>query len=327
MQAVVFQKGLRVETNYPPPEIARGWALLKVIQAGICRTDIEITHGYMDFQGVPGHEFVAYVADCEEESWIDQRMVGEINVGCGVCDACRSGWTRHCPRRRVLGIAGLDGCLAEYCALPIANLHRVPDDMTDDEAVFVEPLAAAYEILDQVPVRTETRCLILGDGKLGILCAWVLSTVSRHVELVGRHPEKLALAEWNGVRARRNADSGALADLVVEATGRPEGFAAGVRCCKPRGLLVLKSTLASRATLDLTPVVLNEITVIGSRCGRFEAALAGWARHRFPLSRLIAARYSLSDAVEAFERAQQPGVLKVLVDISGSKRVARSDTL
>ncbi len=323
MKAVVFDGSLRLTNEQPPPDPGPGWALLRMRTAGICRTDLEILRGYMHFSGVLGHEFVAEVADSDDDRWLDQRVVGEINVGCGQCDACRAGLSRHCPNRRTLGIYGLDGCMAEYMTLPVANLHRVPDAIRDDEAVFVEPLAAAYEILDQVPIKPDTRCVVLGDGKLGILCAWVLSTVSSDVTLSGRHPEKLDKAAWNSVKTTASQNLPP-ADIVVEATGRPEGFAGSVRLCKPRGTLVLKSTIASRSELDLTPVVVNEIAVVGSRCGRFEAALEGLARHRFPVARLVAARYPLEDAVAAFRHAGQPGVLKVILDVSPTEHPSPS---
>lgn len=314
MKAVVFDGALRALSNVQPPELKPGWALLRVLQAGICRTDLEIIKGYMGYRGILGHEFVATVADCENDSWLEQRVVGEINVGCGHCRACAAGWARHCPTRQTLGISRLDGCMAEYCTLPIANLHRVPDLLTPDEAVFVEPLAAAYEILDQVPVDASSRCLVVGDGKLGILCAWVLSTASRQVTLLGHHPEKLAMAQWNEVSTTTEQPREP-ADIVVEATGRPEGFNLSVSLCKPRGTVVLKSTIASAPIADLTPVVVNEITIVGSRCGRFEAALAGMAHHRFPVTRLITARYPLDQALTAFEHAAQPHAVKVLLDM------------
>ena len=314
MKAVVFEGTRLTVRDAAPPELRSGWALLRVRVTGICRTDIEITRGYMNFSGILGHEFMATVADCEDEDWIDRRVVGEINVGCGECAWCRSGLARHCPHRSTLGISHLDGCMAEYVQLPVGNLHHVPDALADDEAVFTEPLAAAFEILDQVPVQKDSRCIVVGDGKLGILCAWALSTVSSDVTLIGRHPEKLARAEWNHVRTATSKDLPA-ADIVVEATGRPDGFGVSLGLCKPRGVLVLKSTIASRADINLTPVVVNEITMIGSRCGRFERALAAMVRHHFPVTRLISARYPLEQAVEAFRHAEQPGTLKVLLDI------------
>jgi alcohol dehydrogenase len=323
MKAVVFDGALRVAADMEPPESKPGWALLRVLRAGICRTDLEIVKGYMGYRGILGHEFVATVAECEDETWLERRVVGEINAGCGHCDACRAGLSRHCAGRQTLGIFQLNGAMAEYCALPTANLHRVPDALSDDEAVFIEPLAAAYEILDQVPIADSARCVVVGDGKLGILCAWVLSTATPHVTLWGHHPEKLELARWNGLRVTTEPPPGAF-DMVVEATGRPEGFNVSVGLCKPRGTLVLKSTIASAMNVNLTPVVVNEITVMGSRCGRFEAALAGMARYRFPVARLVTARYPLDDAAAAFERAAQPQALKVLLDIQ--QREISADT-
>ncbi|RMG43732.1 MAG: alcohol dehydrogenase [Acidobacteria bacterium] len=304
-----------LRSDLPEPQPRDGWAVLRVRLAGICRTDLEITRGYMAHRGVLGHEFVGEVAACSDRTWIGRRVVGEINAACGRCATCRAGLPRHCPERRVLGIDRLDGCLAELCTLPVANLHPVPDAIPDERAVFTEPLAAAYEILEQVAVGREDRVVVLGDGKLGILCAWVLATASRRVTLAGHHPAKLAAAAWGGVETvAPPAAPAAGADLVVEATGAPGGLEQAARLCRPRGTVVLKSTLAGGSPVDLAPLVVNEITVVGSRCGPFERALEGLERHRFPVERLIAARYPLSRATEALARAAEPGVLKVLVE-------------
>jgi len=323
MKALVYDSdGLRVVDGRPRPTPRQGWASIRVHLAGICRTDLEIARGYMGFGGVLGHELVGTVAECADERWIGKRVVGEINAACGHCDFCARGLERHCPTREVLGIAGLDGCLAEYCTLPIANLREVPAELEDERAVFTEPLSAAYEILDQIALDGGERCVVLGDGKLGILCAWVLATRCADVTLVGHHADNLALAAWRGVatevardRAREHTPPATKrdADLVVEATGAAAGLTEALARCRPRGTIVLKSTVADPQPLDLAPFVVDEIRIVGSRCGRFEAGLAGALEHRFPVDRLITARFPLARGEEAFARAAEPGALKVLV--------------
>jgi alcohol dehydrogenase len=316
MKALVFDSaGLRLVDDRPKPQVREGWAAIRVRSAGICRTDLEIVRGYMGFEGVLGHEFVGTVEESSDATWIGKRVVGEINAACRQCDDCARDLGRHCSQRTVLGIAGLDGCLAEYCALPTANLHEVPSSLDDDRAVFTEPLSAACEILDQVDLDGGERCAVLGDGKLGILCAWVLATRCLDVTLVGRHPDKLALARWQSLKVTTDANPLARrADVVVEATGRAHGLARAIELCRPRARLVLKSTVAEPEPIDLAPVVVGEIQIIGSRCGRFEAGLAGAVEHGFPVERLISARYPLERAEDAVARAAEPGVLKVLVE-------------
>ena len=316
MKALLFDGSLRLSSDYTRPVPDSGWAAIDVALAGICRTDIEICRGYMDFRGVLGHEFCGRVTECADREWVGKRVVGEINAPCGQCDWCRNGLGRHCPKRCTLGIQGLNGCMAETCVLPVRNLHTIPPHMTDEQAVFIEPLSAAYEILDQVAVQKDTRCVVLGDGKLGILCAWVLSTVAADVTLVGHHESKLERARWSRVQTVLDSDSVAAgADLVVEATGRPEGLARAMTLCKPRGTVVLKSTVATQGNLDLTPIVINELNVIGSRCGLFSHGLAGWETNRFPLEQLITGRYPLDNGMEAFRAAEEPDALKILVEI------------
>ncbi len=317
MKALLFDGALKLVNRYPQPRLRRGWALIRVRKAGICRTDLEIVRGYMGYRGVLGHEFVGVVEACRDRKWIGRRVVGEINAACGRCAWCRRGLGRHCPNRSVLGILNLDGCMAEYCALPVANLRAVPGKLTDDRAVFVEPLSAAFEMLDQVKVSPSDRCIVLGDGKLGILCAWALATVSRDVTLAGHHPHKLRLARWRRVKAvpaGRTLKTGA--DVVVEATGSAAGFARAMALCRPRGTLILKSTIAGASKMNLAPLVIHEITVVGSRCGRFERGLQEAVRNRFPLERLISARYPMAKARQAFARAARRGTLKVLLDMA-----------
>lgn len=307
-----------VERGIPrPPE---GWALIRVIVAGICGTDLAILGGYADAGGVPGHEFVGRVVSGAEGRWQGRRVVGDINVGCGACDACRQGDSRHCPGRRVLGIRSLDGCLAEYCLLPAANLHEVPAGLSDRRAVFAEPLAAAGRILDQVPLTGKERAVVVGDGRLGILCAWALHTRLGDVTLVGHHSGKLAAASWRRLQTRL-ADDGPIedADLVVEATGTAGGLAAALGICRAQGTLVVKSTLTAVAGLDLSPVVVKEIRIVGSRCGRPDAALemmTAWPD--LPLERLVTAAYPLERAPAALAHAGRAGAIKVLVEGGGS---------
>jgi len=321
VKALVFEHGVRLRLDHPEPALRPGWAVIDVALAGICRTDLEIVKGYMGFSGVLGHEFVGRVAACDDAEWIGRRVVAEINAACGRCGWCAQGMGRHCPNRTVLGIQGLDGCLAERCAAPTANLHAVADDLSDDEAVFAEPLAAAHEILEQVVVAESARCVVMGDGKLGILCAWVLSTASRDVTLVGRHERKLARARWGGVKtALSPGEVRPGADLVVEATGTGQGLMQSLNLVRPRGTLVLKSTVAAQGELNLAAAVVNEVTVVGSRCGPFDRALKALRAFRFPVGRLIDGRYRLEDAEAALARAGERGVLKVLVEPSVSTR-------
>lgn len=300
--------------NHPQPHLQPGWALAKVTLAGICRTDLELAQGYMDFKGVPGHEFVGVVESCEDEVWVGKRVVGEINAACGTCEWCEADLGRHCPQRQVLGILGLDGCMAAYCTLPLANLHSVPESLTDEQAVFAEPLSAAYEILDQVEFSGFERCLVLGDGKLGILCAWVLATVTPDVTLLGRHATKLEKAAQRGIKTSLADDfDGEQADIVVDATGSGAGLNQAMQHCRPRGTLVLKSTVASQGEVNLAPIVIDELNVVGSRCGLFEHGLAGLVTEGFPVESLISDRFALDQGAEAFTRAAEKGVLKVLL--------------
>jgi len=317
MLAAMFADGLRL-VRRPVPLPPPGWALLRVSLAGVCRTDIEILKGYMGFTGVIGHEFVGTVAAAEDSAWLGRRVVGEINAACGTCDWCARDLGRHCPNRTTLGIDRLDGCFAEYCMLPVANLLPVPDSIPDERAVFAEPLSAACEILEQIPVTATDRIVVLGDGRLGILCAWVLATVCPNVLLVGRHEDKLAKAQWHGLRTCLGPvpKEARGADIVVEATGRPEGLGEAIACCRPRGTIVLKSTIVAENGFNLSPVVVAEQTIVGSRCGRFQDGLTLLERHPdLPLERLISARLPLNQIHEAISCAQQ-GALKVLVDCS-----------
>jgi threonine dehydrogenase-like Zn-dependent dehydrogenase len=324
-------KLIAVTKGIPKPR--PGSALVRVRLAGICNTDVEILRGYHAFCGTPGHEFVGEVAEVqgvsarETSKWLGRRVVGEINVACRaygfrpVCDFCRRGLKTHCARRTVLGIVAHDGAFAEYLALPLENLHVVPSSVSDEQAVFAEPLAAACEILDQVNVSQFGEAAVLGDGKLAQLIARVLCTKVQRVVMYGKHEKKLAFARRAGVETKRvRGDAGDLKrvkerfPLVVEATGSPTGFALAQQMTEPRGTLVLKSTFHGAATAETWPIVVKEITVVGSRCGPFVKALALLRSGKVDPRPLITHTFSLAKAAEAIRFAQKSGVLKVLLN-------------
>ncbi len=314
MRALFWDGTVARVVDRPRPAPQSGMALVRVRLAGICNTDLELTKGYMNFRGVLGHEFVGTVEDGPPD-WQHQRVVGEINFGCGACPWCLRGLQRHCPTRRVMGILDADGAFAEFVAVPVANLHPVADTVPDDAAVFTEPLAAAFEILEQVHVRPGTDSVVLGDGKLGLLVAQVLHQAGAHVLAVGKHEEKLDVLRRRGITTVTVQNwSGAAADLVVEASGSPAGFATAVKATRPRGTLILKSTCAVDAQVNLAPLVINEITVVGSRCGSFPPALRALTTGSIDVRPLISARLPLSEGVQALQRAALPGVLKVLLE-------------
>jgi len=317
MKAIYFDgksRQLACRDDIPMPEPAKGEALIKVIKAGICKTDLEITKGYMGFDGIPGHEFVGVVEKSDDESLVGSRVVGEINCGCGVCDACMHGDKNHCRTRSVLGINGRNGAFAEYMTLPVENLHHVADSVSDDEAVFVEPLAAAYRVVEQVIIRGKS-ILVLGDGRLGLLIAKVTAVIRGNVTLCGRHPEKLALVEGKGVATLLESElkNDKQYDIVIDATGNPDGVAIALSHTRPRGQLVLKTTVFEPVKLDLNKVVIDEISVIGSRCGPFEHALALLEMKEINVTKLIQKEFKLEQGLEAFEAAAKPGALKILL--------------
>jgi 2-desacetyl-2-hydroxyethyl bacteriochlorophyllide A dehydrogenase len=289
-------------------------ALVRVRISGVCGTDIELTRGYYPYTGVMGHEFVGEVVAAPDESWVGQRVVGDINVVCGSCEQCAEGRPTHCEDRTVLGIIARNGAHAEYLTLPVANLHRVPEAVPDEAAVFAEPLAAAVEVLQQVHVAPTDRVLLVGAGRLGQLVARVLSLTGAQLRVVARHPHQQALLREAGI-ATVDADEVAQNrwDIVVEATGSPSGLALARHALRPRGTLVLKSTYAGEVTLDLSPFVVDEITIVGSRCGPFEPALRLLEQGLVDPLPLVSATYPLSRAVEAIEAAQQRDVMKVLL--------------
>ncbi|MBU0495218.1 MAG: alcohol dehydrogenase catalytic domain-containing protein [Chloroflexi bacterium] len=326
MKALVFDgHHLRLEYNHPDPVPAGDEALVRVRLAGICNTDVEIMRGYRGFTGVLGHEFVGTVEHCADPRLIGQRVVGEISCSCGECETCRAGRYTHCPQRTTLGIIGRDGALGEWLVLPMRNLHRVPPGVPDEAAVFTEPLAAAIEVLEQVHLHPTDRVYVVGDGKLGLLVAQVLSLTGCEIASVGRHPEKLALLQARGIATilanqtadlDRSADVACqVADVVVDCTGHPAGFELARRLLRPRGTLVLKSTFASRRGVALTPLVVDEIKLVGSRCGPFAPALRLLRRELVDVRSLITATYPIDDGLAAFRRARKKGTLKVLVSM------------
>src|SRR5438270_6995305 len=320
-----------LEKNYPLPDLQTGEALIRVVLTGICNTDLEITRGYLAFQGVLGHEFIGIVEAVHEGSGaspptylIGKRVVGEINVAChrSDCAHCRQNMFTHCPNRTTLGIVNRDGAFAEYLTLPVANLHLVPDNVSDEEAVFVEPLAANFEIVEQVHIKPTDSVVILGDGKMGQLAAQVLPFVGCEVMMVGKHREKLALAEKRGVHTFVHNDATSFTlenkrrvDLVVECSGSAQGLELALRLVRPRGTLILKSTVSEKSLLHLAPIVIDEIRMQGSRRGPFAPAIRALSQRTVDVHPLISAYYNLDDGLAAFEHAARPGVLKVLVRI------------
>lgn len=314
MKALTFDGSVVAVSERDLPRPGEGEVLLRPTVAGVCNTDLEIVKGYMGFTGTLGHEVVAVVEE-GPSSWKGKRVCCEINFACGRCRWCHEGLGRHCPHRTVLGIQAQDGAFAERVVAPLANLHAVPEAVSDDQAVFVEPLAAAFEILEQVHVRPGTEVTVLGDGKLGMLIALVLAKAGARVLAVGRHDDHLAILRERGIATvRDDAWDRTAKPLVVEATGTAEGLALAMGATLPRGTLVLKSTVADDHGVDLAPLVIHEITVVGSRCGPFGAALDALADGSVKVEPLIAARYELAEGVAALDRARQRGTLKVILD-------------
>lgn len=316
MKALVFEAGEPRVVERPDPDPPEGEAVVRVHLAGICGTDLEIARGYMAFDGVPGHEFVGVVERSADPALAGRRVVGEINAACGTCPTCRAGRPRHCPNRTVLGIAGRDGAFAERLALPEGNLHLVPDTVPDAAAVFAEPMAAACEILEQIGDLAGSRTAVVGDGRLARLCARVLAREGAPPEIWGRHPEKLLRFERDGLRTHRGAPgTDRPFDVVVEASGSPEGFDLALRLVRPCGTVVLKSTYHAAAPIAMAPVVIDEIRVVGSRCGPFAPALARIADDPSFFASLISDVLPLREARDAFRRASSPSASKVLIDL------------
>ena len=323
MKAVVFDNELKLDNNYKKPIPEKGEALIRVKLAGICNTDYEITKGYMGYVGVLGHEFVGIVEDVnsekpEDNAWIGKRVVAEISWGCDDpnCEWCAKKNYRHCPNRHTIGIWEKDGCMAEYLTVPTNILFEVPENVTDEQAVFVEPLAAACEILEQLHIEPTSKILVLGDGKLGLTTALALNAHNLDVVLVGKHQNKLDIAKAQGVKTVLLNDlKQEKYDVVVEATGSASGFETSMSLTKPRGVLVLKSTVASGKELNLAPIVIDEITVLGSRCGQFAPALRLLKNNRIDFTPFISGIYPIEKSLEAFEANKSKENLKILIRI------------
>lgn len=320
MRALRFTDGKLSLADVSRPT-GEGESLVRVLRTGICNTDLEIVRGYAGFSGTIGHEFVGIVESADDiPELIGKRVVGEINAGCGICERCLAGDPRHCPSRTVLGIVGRDGAHAEYLRLPSRNLLEVPENVSDEQAVFAEPLAAAYGIIEQVSIEKDTKVAVIGDGKLGLLCAMSIRLKADDVTLIGKHSAKIGLAENVGVEGVLLSELGSSMskyfDVVVEASGSESGFATAVDLVRPRGKIVLKSTFHGMPTWPASRVVVDEITVVGSRCGRFAPALELLAAGTVPVDSLIEDEMPLSLGVEAIERASGKGTLKILLNPS-----------
>ncbi len=314
MQALVFDGHLRYDAAHPLPQTAPGESLVRVRCAGICNTDLEIVKGYMGFRGILGHEFVGVVEDGELKG---ERVVGEINAYCGECPTCRRGDATHCPNRTTLGIMGRDGAFAEFLVLPTRNLHRVPSSVCDAHAVFVEPLAAACEITDRLHVRPTDRVCVLGDGKLGLLAAQVLSLTGCDLMVIGRNTDKLAILERRGIAASQDSTlADGQYDYVVDCTGQASGFDLARRLVRPRGTLVLKSTFHGVQETAFATFVVDEISIVGSRCGPFSPALRLLEKRLVDVDSMISAEFPIARGVQALEHASEKGVLKDLITMN-----------
>ncbi len=316
MRAVVLAEGtLSLDTEHALPEPAQGEVLVRVLQAGICETDLQLARGYMGFQGVLGHEFVGIAEDGPLEG---ERVVGEINCSCGRCPTCQSGLPTHCPQRTVLGILNHEGAFADYLSLPSRNLHWVPDEIPTEQAVFVEPLAAAFQIPAQVPLSNDLKVLLLGDGRLGILCSQVIQQFGCRLTTVGKHTDKLKLLEQLGIDTIHLDDlvPARDADIVVDCTGSKTGLPLAIQCVRPRGTVVVKTTVVDDVSMNWAPLVIDELTLIGSRCGPFPEAIDALKSKQIDVQPLISASFPLDDALSAFDRARSGNALKVLLNVS-----------
>lgn len=315
MRAVVFDGTLHLDPQHADPVLRDGEALIKVNLAGICNTDIEITRGYKGFNGILGHEFVGTVIACGDASWVGKRVVGEINAACRRCPTCLRGDDPHCPNRTTLGIYKRAGSMADVFSLPIDCLHEVPAGVSNAQAVFTEPLAAALEILEQTHIKPTDRIALVGDGKLGLLIAQVLRLPGSDVTVVGRHPERWELLHRQGIKTVKSTEASGWYDVVVDVTGNPDGLHTSRKLVRPRGRLVMKSTVAAETQLDLTMLVVDEIQLLGSRCGPFAAALRLLERGLIETAPLMQATYGMNDAMAAFVASR--GALKVVLDMEG----------
>ncbi len=313
MRALVFDRNLEFRGDYPDPVAAPGESIVAVGFAGICGTDLEIARGYMQYRGVPGHEFAGRVAQSQNPALRGKRVVGEINAGCGRCAMCSAGLARHCPNRTVLGILGRDGAFAEFLRLPDANLNPIPDSMPDEVAVFVEPVAAAYEIFEQVHLSRNQTIAVIGDGRLGAIVALALKAEKYQPKVTGHHREKLARLAELGLDTAEEFSVRDKFEVVIDCSGSGSGFRRAVELVRPRGKIILKSTAAASAEINLAPIVVNEISVIGSRCGRFEPALDALAAGKIDPRPLIDGVFALDDGLKGFEAAKNPLNFKILL--------------
>jgi len=317
VRAITFDTRASYVASHPDPTPGPGECLIKVHAAGICATDLEILRGYMGFAGVLGHEMVGTVV-AGSKAWEGKRVACEINCVCGRCDMCRSGLPTHCRKRTVIGIAGRDGCFADFVAAPERNLHALPDSISDEEAVFVEPLAAAYQVIKQCPIDRKMNVAVVGSGRLGLLIAQVLATTGCRLKVVGRNPKTLEFCEKKQIQSasvdelvpRQDCD------VVVECTGAPAGMEIALGLVRPRGTVVLKSTYAESSSLNLAPVVIDEVKILGSRCGPFPEAINALARKQIDVSLMIARTYKIERGLEALEAAADPNNIKVLLRIN-----------
>ena len=314
MKATYFDgKQIILDENFPDPQSDE--TLVRVNLAGICGTDLEILDGYMEYTGILGHEFVGTVEKSRNPTMVGKRVVGEINAGCGKCDSCMNGIQRHCPSRTVLGILKRDGAFAEFLSLPEKNLHVIPDSISNEQAVFVEPLAAAFEIKEQVSLKPEWNVAVVGDGRLAQLIIQVIKLTCSNITCFGKHESKLEGLVQSGIKIKIGIESTdeKLFDLVVEATGSNSGFVDTMKLVKPRGIVILKSTIASRENLDLTPTIINEITLIGSRCGLFKPAIDALASGIISVNSMIDSTFPLEKFEDAIVHAKKPNTLKVFL--------------
>jgi len=318
MKALIFDKVLALKSDYPKPKPTSEEALVKVLLAGICNTDKEILQGYVSFTGVLGHEFVGVVEECANEGLIGKRVVGDINIGCGDCEFCHKGLPNHCLNRETLGIHTKDGVFAEYLTLPIKNLYILPENVSNETAVFSEPLAAAFNILENIEIKPEHKVAIIGDGKLGLLITHAISTRTKNLFLIGKHPEKMTLVEdiINPIMLSDAKDLNNSFDFVIECTGNVSGLDMAAKIVKPKGTIVLKSTYFGAVELNPSLWVQKEIRIVGSRCGQYEQPLNYLHENKIDLTKLIENTYFIEDWEEAFKAAFKKGALKVLLDFN-----------
>lgn len=318
MKVLYFQDHLNYISNYPKPIPKRNEALIRVKFAGICNTDLEITKGYFNFKGILGHEFVGIIEKSLDKDIIGKRVVGDINIGCGRCSYCRNKLKNHCPKRKVLGIFKRDGAFAEYLTLPLGNIHPLPANISDEEAVFMEPLAAVFEILEQVKITPEQKIMVIGDGKLGQLIARVLSLYNDNLLVIGKSKEKLSLLEKINLktmtlRDMKKIETSLEADIIVECTGNSEGMLIACNLVKPKGTIILKSTYHYQAKVNFSEIVIKEINIIGSRCGPFNKVIKALSEKKVNPLPLISKIFSIEEGLDAFEYAQKRDILKVLL--------------